>query len=185
MGLSKMNLQPLLEDELIRLRPLMRKDFDPLYEVAKDPLIWEQHQIKNRYQPKVFYKFFQDSIESGGALVTIDKSSNRIIGSSRFQKINKVNYAIEIGWSFLARNNWGGHYNFSMKKLMIDYAFKYVSFVVFYIDIHNLRSQRAVKKIGGKKFFGNQMNEIVKKSETDLTYLIDLKNWDRLKSIYS
>jgi RimJ/RimL family protein N-acetyltransferase len=179
MSVSKMNLQPDLEDDLIILRPLAKSDYDTLFEVAQDPLIWVQHQIKNRYQNDVFRNFFKDSLKSKGALVSIDKQSNTMIGSSRYNLIDGVDQDIEIGWSFLARNHWGGLYNLSMKTLMIDHAFKYISNIVFYIDVNNIRSQKAVEKIGGKRIIGNQLKELIKKSESDWTYVITKEEWNR------
>ena len=49
-----MNLQPSLESELIILRPLRKSDFKELFEVAKDPLIWEQHPDNDRYKKEVY-----------------------------------------------------------------------------------------------------------------------------------
>jgi RimJ/RimL family protein N-acetyltransferase len=58
---------------------------------------------------------------------------------------------VEIGWTFLARSHWGGKYNGQMKELMLRHAFRFVERVVFLIGEHNLRSQRAVEKIGGRR----------------------------------
>jgi len=44
-----MNLQPVLENDLVKLAPLQESDFEALYRVASDPLVWEQHPNKNRY----------------------------------------------------------------------------------------------------------------------------------------
>lgn len=76
--------QPVLQGDLLLLRPLQAADFPALYAVAADPLIWEQHPAKNRYQEAVFQQFFQEALESGGALIAIDRADDRIIGSSRF-----------------------------------------------------------------------------------------------------
>jgi len=111
-----MNLQPTLENDLIILRPLIEDDFEALYVVAKDPLIWEQHPCWDRYKREVFSEFFKESIRSKGALIIIDKSSNSIIGSTRFKPVNNVENAIEIGWSFLSRYYWGGKYNKSVSN---------------------------------------------------------------------
>ena len=175
-----MNLQPTLQNDLIILRPLRENDFEALYEVAKDPLIWEQHPSRERYKREVYSDFFKDSIESKGALIVIDKSNNSIIGSSRFKPVNNVENAIEIGWSFLSRNYWGGQYNKSMKKLMIDYAFEFVEDIVFYIGKDNIRSQKAVEKIGGRRIIETHLKHLIKVSETDWTYRINKKDWQKL-----
>ena len=143
------NYQPVLEGELVALRPLRRKDYDGLYAVAADPLIWEQHPVSNRYEAAAFRAFFEESLESGGALVALDVKSQRIIGSSRFHGYDKERSEVEIGWTFLARSHWGGRYNGEMKRLMLQYAFRSVSCVVLLVGLQNVRSQRAVEKIGG------------------------------------
>jgi N-acetyltransferase len=141
--------QPFLLGELLELRPLRTDDFEALFHVAADPLIWEQHPEHNRYQEATFRAFFEEAITSGGALVALDRASGRIIGSSRYHGYNAERSVIEIGWSFLARPYWGGLYNGEMKQLMLEHAFRSVQRVIFTIGPDNLRSQRAVEKIGG------------------------------------
>ncbi|MCB0542360.1 MAG: GNAT family N-acetyltransferase [Lewinellaceae bacterium] len=172
-----MNLQPTLEDDLIRLRPLVISDYEPLYEVAKDPLIWEQHPCHDRYKKEVFSAFFDDSVRSGGCLIAIDKANGNIIGSSRFKPVEHAGHAVEIGWSFLSRHYWGGVYNKAMKKLMIDHTFKSLDIVVFYIGKENFRSRKAVEKIGGCIVEDDPFRHLVKKSEADLTYMIFKHDW--------
>jgi len=141
--------QPILKNDLIELRPLAAEDFDALYAVASDPLIWEQHPASDRYELPVFQKFFRDALESGGALIAIDPRTKQVIGSSRFHGYDERKREIEIGWTFLARSYWGGRYNSEMKRLMLQHAFQFVDSVVFLVGPQNLRSQRALEKIGG------------------------------------
>jgi RimJ/RimL family protein N-acetyltransferase len=143
------DLQPVLEGELVRLRPLRPDDWEHLYPVAADPLIWEQHPCNDRYQEAVFREYFREALESGGALLILDAKDNRVIGSSRFDRYDAEKSEIEIGWTFLVRSYWGGVYNRELKKLMLDHAFRFVRSVVFLVGPHNLRSQKAVEKIGG------------------------------------
>jgi RimJ/RimL family protein N-acetyltransferase len=142
------NLQPVLQSEHLLLRPLTGDDFDALFKVASDPLIWEQHPNSDRYKPEVFKVFFRDALASGGALVAIDRNSNQIIGSSRFFGLDEANSEIEIGWTFLSCSYWGGTVNAEMKRLMLEHAFQYVKNVVFMIGPGNMRSRKAVEKIG-------------------------------------
>jgi RimJ/RimL family protein N-acetyltransferase len=143
------DLQPTLEGELLRLRPLRPEDFHDLYAVASDPLIWEQHPNKDRYEEEVFKGFFREALESGGALIAIDSKRGQVIGSSRFHGYDRVRSEIEIGWTFLARAYWGGMYNREMKQLMLRHAFRFVNSVLFLVGPQNVRSQRAMEKIGG------------------------------------
>ncbi|QDV51581.1 GNAT family N-acetyltransferase [Gimesia fumaroli] len=141
--------QPTLIGDLLQLRPLQSDDYGSLNAVASDPLIWEQHPASDRYQQEVFQKFFQDAMDSGGALIAIDQKTNQVIGSSRYHGYNANASEIEIGWTFLARSHWGGQFNGEMKRLMLQHAFRFVESVLFLIGPENIRSQRAVEKIGG------------------------------------
>jgi N-acetyltransferase len=143
------DLQPILKGELLELRPLRAEDFEQLYAVASDPLIWEQHPDSDRYQEGVFREFFRVAMASGGALVAIDLKDGRIIGSSRYHGYDEDKSEVEIGWTFLARSHWGGVYNGEMKRLMLEHAFRFVKSVIFVVGPTNWRSQKAVEKIGG------------------------------------
>ena len=149
MNVLVLDRQPTLRGDLIELRPLREDDFDALFTVASDPLIWEQHPERTRYQEPTFRGFFADAVKSGGALVAIDRATGAIIGSSRYHGYDADRSVVEIGWTFLARAYWGGRYNGEMKRLMLDHAFQAVRRVIFVIGPDNRRSQRAVEKIGG------------------------------------
>lgn len=142
-------LQPVLMGRMLELRPLAPQDWDALYEVASDPAIWEQHPASDRWQETVFRKFFDDALASGGALVAIDRADGAVIGSSRFYGYDPKRSEVEIGWSFLARDRWGGVWNGEMKRLMLGHAFRFVESVLFFVGPCNIRSQRAVGRIGG------------------------------------
>jgi RimJ/RimL family protein N-acetyltransferase len=142
------DLQPTLSGPLVNLRPLLEGDFSILYAVASDPLIWDQHPARNRYQEPVFQEFFEAAIASGGALLLEDALTGSVIGSSRFAGYSPETSEVEIGWTFLARTHWGGGYNAAVKKLMLEHAFKAVDSVVFKVGSQNIRSQKAVLKLG-------------------------------------
>lgn len=142
------DLQPVLEGRLLRLVPLRPEDFERLYAVASDPLIWEQHPQSDRYKIEVFKVFFREALESGGAFVVMDCKTGEVIGSSRYYGYDEQRSEIEIGWTFLARSYWGGIYNREMKQLMLRHAFKFVDSVVFLVGPQNWRSQKALEKIG-------------------------------------
>jgi len=145
------DLQPHLKGELIELRPLQPNDWDGLFAVASDSLIWEQHPEPDRYKERVFRIFFKDALESGGAFIIIDRKTQQIIGSTRFYGYDPEKSEIEIGWTFLARKCWGGRYNAEMKRLLLNHAFKFVENVVFFVGEENVRSQRAMEKVGAIK----------------------------------
>jgi len=148
---TSFDLQPHLKGELIELRPLTPEDWDDLFAVASDPLIWEQHPESDRYKEGVFKVFFREALECGGAFVVIDAKTQQIIGSTRFFGYDPEKSEIEIGWTFLARRYWGGRYNAEMKRLLLDHAFKFVESVVFLVGEKNFRSQKAMEKIGASR----------------------------------
>lgn len=144
------DLQPTLRGDLIDLRPLQPQDFDLLFAAANDPLIWEQHPEPDRYKREVFQRYFDGAIESRGAFAIVDRTSGRIIGSSRYWNFDSSAQEVEIGWTFLERAYWGGKYNQELKRLMLGHAFRFVGRVVFVVGENNLRSQTAVEKIGAR-----------------------------------
>lgn len=143
------NLQPTLRGSLVELRPLQPGDWDALFAVASDKLIWEQHPSWDRYQEPVFREFFRVALETRGAFAVIDRATGEIIGSSRYAGYDPVKRELEIGWTFLARSHWGGQYNGEMKQLMLDHAFQFVDRALFVIGRNNVRSRTAIERVGG------------------------------------
>lgn len=141
--------QPVLEGEHVRLRPLRPDDWDALFAVASDPLIWQQHPAHDRWQEPVFRAFFDDALANKGALVVIEAKSRAVIGSSRYQGLDESGGgSVEIGWTFLARAHWGGRTNHEMKRLMLAHALASVAEVRFVVGENNTRSRRALERIG-------------------------------------
>src|SRR5271166_6419548 len=143
------DFQPTLRGALVELRPLRPDDADDLFAAASDPLIWEQHPARDRHKPDVFSALCRESLASGGALTALDRNDGKVIGSSRFHAYDAQSSEVEIGWTFLARSHWGGKYNGEMKQLMLRHAFQFVKRVVFLIGPQNMRSQKAIEKLGG------------------------------------
>ncbi|TAE22344.1 MAG: N-acetyltransferase [Candidatus Kapaibacterium sp.] len=164
-------LQPILTGKLLVLKPLQTSDFEVLYAAAADPCIWEQHPASDRYKREVFEEnYFKTAIESGGAFLITDLATGAVVGSTRYYGYNQAESEIEIGWTFLTRSHWGGTYNHEMKRMMLDHAFQFVENVVFAIGINNIRSQRAVEKIGGQP-----VEVHPRKNETSVVYRITQK----------
>lgn len=166
-----MNLQPILKNAKVSLRPLRQGDFESVYKVAKDPGIWEQHPCK-RYLKDEFETFFSESIASKGALVITDNTTGELIGSSRYQELEGFENGIEIGWSFLGRDYWGGVFNKSVKDLMMAHAFNHVDHVVYFVDKGNIRSQKAVLKIGGRQIETGELPGLKIRNPNHLVFLV-------------
>lgn len=142
------SIQPILENETIKLFPLQEEDFERLYTVASDPLVWEQHPNKNRYERAVFQNFFGGAMLSQGAFLILDKATDEVMGSTRFYDYDEKDNSIFIGYTFYGRKFWGGQYNPQVKKLMLDYIFQFVDVVKFHVGAENWRSRKAMEKLG-------------------------------------
>jgi RimJ/RimL family protein N-acetyltransferase len=175
------DLQPTIHNELIRLVPLGRGDFEILYAVAADPLIWEQHPSKDRYQREVFEGFFQGAIESGGAFKVIDNVTAELIGSSRFYDHDEALRKISIGYTFIARTHWGRAYNRALKTLMLEHAFQSVDRVTFQVGIGNWRSRKAMEKLGGIYIGEEPVSYFGEPSSPNVIFKIDAADWGRPK----
>jgi RimJ/RimL family protein N-acetyltransferase len=176
------NLQPVLENELILLQPLKQNDFERLFAVASDPLIWEQHPNKDRYKREVFQTYFEGAMESKGALLGIDKATGEVAGSSRFYEYNEEDSSLLIGYTFIARKYWGKAYNPAMKTLMIDHAFQYVDKILFHIGANNTRSQIAIGRIGAVKQREISVAYHGEPEKLNFEYVLDKKNWEQHKT---
>mgnify|MGYP006094253571 CR=1 FL=1 len=176
--ITTFNFQPVLNGENISIRALVESDFDDLYFCASDKKLWEGHPAKDQYKVTEFKKWFKSAIESGATIVIVDKLTNKLIGSSRFYIEDSEPNDISIGYTFIARQYWGGKINYELKKLMLAHAFKYFNTVWFHIAPPNIRSQKATQKIGG--VFSHEANSNISgKSEPWMFYQIEKENWLR------
>ena len=168
--------QPTLSGERLLLRPLAPGDRDALYAVASDPLIWELHPAHDRWQEPVFREYFANALKFEGAVAVIDRASDAMVGSSRWQgfvqRLWPERSSVEIGWTFLARSHWGGAWNRELKRLMIGHALRHVELVEFQVGESNLRSRRAMEKIGGRLTDRSTVIEYAERSVRHVIYEI-------------
>ena len=143
-----MERQPILEGQRVILRPMTEADREALFRVASDPLLWEQHPAPDRWKPEVFGALFDEGLHSGGALAVLERASGRIIGSSSLRRTPLDPAAAEIGWTYLAREFWGGTINREVKRLLLAHALASVPRVLFRVGESNWRSRKALEKIG-------------------------------------
>jgi RimJ/RimL family protein N-acetyltransferase len=143
------DFQPVLKGDLVELRPVRADDWEAMFAAAADPLIWEAHPVRDRHQAPVFREFFDGAVDSKMALTILDAKTGEIIGSSRYHGYEPALGEVEIGWTFIARRYWGGAYNRQIKRLMLAHAFGFADVVIFMVGETNVRSRRAMEKIGG------------------------------------
>ncbi|MDI9340094.1 MAG: GNAT family N-acetyltransferase [Sediminibacterium sp.] len=176
-------LQPILKNETVTLRPLEANDFELLYRVASDPLVWEQHPNKDRYQREVFHNFFKGALESGGAFCLLDGLTNEIIGSTRYYDLNEGDGVIKIGYTFLKRSHWGSKFNPVAKKLLLNHAFQYISRVEFHIGAFNIRSQTAISRLGAIKTGEQEIAYYGEQPKLNFIYEIRKSDWLKTNGI--
>ncbi|RDC57289.1 N-acetyltransferase [Pedobacter chinensis] len=172
------DLQPILENNLIKVVPLKADDFEKLYAVASDPLIWEQHPNKDRYKRDVFENFFKGAMESKGAFIVYDKATGNVVGSSRYYELEEENGSVAVGYTFIGRDFWAKGYNAALKKLMLDHAFRFVDQVILHIGATNFRSQKATEKLGALKVGELEVAYYGEPIKWNFVYQIDKEKWE-------
>lgn len=173
-----MDLQPVtLKNEIVTLTPLTSNDFEALFSVASDPLIWEQHPNPNRYKREVFEKFFEGAMLSKGAFKVYDTKTKEIIGSSRYYELNLEAKNVAIGYTFISRKYWGKGANTALKSIMLNYGFQHVDSVLFYIGSNNIRSQKAIRKLGAVKIGEKPIEYYSEEQKLNFVFEIKKQNW--------
>ncbi|MCC6630871.1 MAG: GNAT family N-acetyltransferase [Gammaproteobacteria bacterium] len=168
--------QPVLRGPSLLLRPLVAADREALWEVARDRLLWALHPDQTRFESAGFERFFQGSLESGSALVVVDQHTGRIVGSSRYYDWEPAKRELAIGYTFLARDCWGGDVNRELKHLMIEHAAPWADRIWFHVGKGNLRSRRAMEKMGARAEFEGlrpQNGEMI----DFIYYALDVSPW--------
>ncbi len=173
----ELNLQPILENKIVALYPLVKADFNELYKVASDPKIWIQHPNKDRWQRDVFKHFFDEAIIGNGAYKILFKPTGKIVGSTRFYGYNELEKSVSIGYTFLSTYYWGKGINHMIKVMMLDYIFQFVSRVYFHIGAENIRSQKAISRLGVKKIGENVLKKGETFSKINYIYSIEKSQW--------
>ena len=171
------DIQPVLNNDQVILYPLQEDDFEALYAVASDPRIWEQHPNKDRWKEDVFRTFFAGAIQSKGAFKILDKPTGKIIGSTRMYDYNEQESSIMIGYTFFATDCWGKGINLSVKALMLDYLFQFITKVYFQIGAHNIRSQVAIGRLGAKKVGEQQVAYFGEPQKLNYIFSIEKGEW--------
>jgi N-acetyltransferase len=168
---------PQMQSDHLLLRPLSEQDSEGLYLAASDPLIWEQHPDPQRYQRDIFEKnFLRGALDSGSALLVMDRGTGEVIGCSRYYEWNPEALEVAIGFTFIVRSHWGGVINGELKQLMLDYAFRHAQKVWLHIDINNWRSRKGTEKIGAR--LSHETKKVINGQSHDYAfYCISRAHW--------
>ena len=146
-----------LEGRHVRLEPLAWAHRDALLEHALDPDLW-QWTLTRIHKPEDLDAFIETALrlrETGSVIpfATVDRATNRAIGSTRFANIDGVNRRLEIGWTWLGRRFHRQAFNTEAKLLMLAHAFERMDCirVEFRVNVPNTRSRAAVTRLGARE----------------------------------
>jgi RimJ/RimL family protein N-acetyltransferase len=146
-----------LDGNLIRLVEMEVQHLCALETIASNPIIWQNLPVEG-WRKDSFRRWAYDSLElqkNGQAFVfvVIDQNADKIVGTTRFQDMDRQHNKTDIGWTWYEPTVWGLGHNFEAKKMMMTHAFEVwnVARIGFKVDERNLRSQRALEKIGASR----------------------------------
>jgi RimJ/RimL family protein N-acetyltransferase len=144
-----------LEGRWVQLAPLERRHVDGLAAVSNDDEVWRyiSMPLRTRDEVEAWVADALANAASGAELpfVTIERASGTVIGSTRFMDIRRAHRAVEIGGTWLGRAWWRTAVNSEAKYLMLRHLFEELGCVRVCLktDLLNLRSQRAIERLGG------------------------------------
>ena len=148
----------LLRGKHVYLEILQPHHVPALKELAKNPRIWEYTKtllINDTYEQqfdKYIITAFDEKFMMGQVcFVIFESGTDRIIGMTRYYKLEPAHKRVSIGFTWYIPEVWGKVYNKECKLLLVQYAFETLAFqrVEFEVAHQNIRSQKAVEKIGG------------------------------------
>ena len=149
----------LLEGQSVRLEPLRHEHEQMFWDVAKNSLEenfrWFRYSMRTRedfhaYMEKAFAE--QQRGESV-AFATVERSSGRVIGSTRFMNIDRADRRVEIGSTWIAPAWQRTVINTEAKYLMLRHAFEEQKCLRVEIktDVLNQKSRNAILRLGAKE----------------------------------
>ncbi len=150
------NHPAILKGETVDLLPLEKKHFEELFAAASDKKLWELIPTDCSTQENftTAYSTALSEREKGNhyPFIIFHKPSNKIIGSTRFFEIIKRDKKLEIGWTWIIAEYWATGINLECKLLLLTYCFEVLKTrrVQLKTDENNLRSRKAIEKIGGR-----------------------------------
>ena len=177
-----------LEGEKVLLLPLEEKHFEELLKFSREEMIWSMWMGRSMPEEKLLEALKEALVlkQKGEQypFVIIDKTKNRIIGSTRYLKLDEAHRNLEIGWTFYLPEYWGKGFNDECKLLLLTHCFEELKTVrvEFRISEKNSRSRKAVERIGGK-FEGLHRNMVIRptgKINVAFYSIID-EEWDETK----
>lgn len=179
----------ILENEKVLLVPFEDLGNIELKEIIFDDQIWKYMgmYVRNEHD---FENYIQNTLKQKAdgicyPFLIIDKATNKVAGSTRYGYLNHASQKCEIGWTWYGKQFQGTGLNKACKYELLNFGFKNIQFkrIQFSTDLENLRSQRAIEKLGAIKegIFRNNYVDSDEKSKDDVYYSIILEEWNVTK----
>lgn len=146
-----------LQGDSVELVPMELSHLDGLWKAAMPEEIWDftASKIRSKEQMEKVVKAALAEKEKGNQFpfVVLHKQDNKIVGSTRYLDISNANKSLEIGWTWYNPEVWRTRVNTECKLLLLQFAFEEwrMNRVQFKTDSRNVRSQRAIERLGAKK----------------------------------
>jgi RimJ/RimL family protein N-acetyltransferase len=151
-----LHIEPVtLEGQHVRLVPLELSHAEPFWEAGRFPEIWTytQYMIETLEDAENIIKQALDAREKGTELpfAILERSSGKVIGSTRFLNISRKDKGLEIGSTWLTPCVWKTAVNTECKWLLLRHCFEELGCIRVQLktDSRNVNSQRAIERIGG------------------------------------
>jgi N-acetyltransferase len=148
---------PTLTGRAIELRPLRADDAPALVAAAADGELWNLKVtvVPGAATVDAWIATALAGVRAGTVIpFTIRlRESGRVVGSTRFWKVDRVNRKLEIGSTWLAASAQRTMANTEAKYLMLRYAFETLDCVrvQFTTDVLNAKSRAAILRLGAKE----------------------------------
>ena len=189
---GQMQLEPVtLEGKLVRLEPPAERHVPDLLIAGQVPEIWEFlpfGPVKTAAEWSQLLARWTAPAESRQSLsfVIVRKSDERAIGMTAYLDIQPRNRGLEIGGTWLTPEVWRTAINTECKYLLLRHAFETLGCIRVQLktDARNVRSQRAIERLGAVKEGVLRKHMIVKDGyERDtVMYSITDTEWPAVKA---
>lgn len=179
----------ILENEKVLLVPFEDLGNIELKEIIFDDEIWKYMGMYIR-NDQDFENYVQSTLKQKAAgicypFLIVDKATNKVAGSTRYGYLNHASQKCEIGWTWYGKDFQGTGLNKACKYELLNFGFENIQFkrIQFSADLENIRSQRAIEKLGAIKegIFRNNYVDSDEKSKDDVYYSIILEEWNVTK----
>lgn len=180
----------IVENHIVKLRPVQMSDIEAIANAANDERIWEHMSVTLLTQEAV-ENYIENAIkerEKGISYMfaVIEKKTDNIVGCTSFLDISFPHKRLEIGATWYNPTVWRSAINTNCKFLLFQYCFEVLNLNRIQIKTghENYRSQKAIERIGAIKE-GVLRNHMIRKEGTirhTIMYSVIVEDWEKLKT---